>query len=71
MFNQSIDDNDFNGAETLDGECISPVRLALPNPAPAGRHQTTDLKLGIKKWEKRNKQGWIDYWVRSGQQQKS
>lgn len=57
MFNQSIEDNDFNGAETLDGECISPDRLALPNPAPAGRHQTTDLKLGIKKWEKRNKQG--------------
>ena len=52
MFNQSIEDNDSNGAETLDGESISPVRLALPNPAPAGRHQTTDLKLGIKKWEK-------------------
>lgn len=49
MSNQSLEDNDFNGDENLDGESAAPDRLALANPALAIRHQTADPELGIKK----------------------
>lgn len=52
MSNQSLQDNDFNGDENLDGESAAPDRLALANPALAIRHQRADPELGITKWEK-------------------
>ena len=66
MPNQSIKENDINGAGTLDGEGFVPGRLEVLGMVSAGCHQTADPTQGRRKKGNEEENNVVrECWIRS------
>ena len=65
MSNQGIKNSGVNGAETASCEGVMPSMHGVPDPASAGRHQSTDQTKGRMKWEKAVNKIVIECWIKS------